>query len=230
MKQGFFVTGTDTGVGKTLVSAALVYHFAQQGFKSAGMKPIAAGCQVADGVLRSDDVAQLQQASNVDLPREIVNPYAFEPPLAPHIAAEMGGTRIELGLIHAAFKKASEAADILVVEGVGGFRVPLNDKEDTADLASLLGLPVILVVGMRLGCLNHALLTAEAVAARGLRLAGWVANGIEPDMAAQQENLQALQQRINAPCLAVVSFQEKPNFRAAESMLIAAEMRNLVCA
>lgn len=230
MKQGYFVTGTDTGVGKTLVSAALVHHFAQQGFKSAGMKPVAAGCQMAGGVLLSDDVLQLQQASNVDLPRETVNPYAFEPPLAPHIAAQMAGVHIELGLLHAAFKKAAEAVDVLVVEGVGGFRVPLNDQEDTADLATLLRLPVILVVGMRLGCLSHALLTAEAVAARGLRLAGWVANGIDPEMAVQQENLQALQHRISAPCLAVISFREKPDFRDAASILDAAEMRNLVCA
>lgn len=230
MRHGFFVTGTDTGVGKTLVSAALVHHFAQQGLKSAGMKPVAAGCRIENGVLRCDDVVQLQQASNVELPPENINPYAFEPPLAPHVAADMAGTHIEMDFIHAAFKKAAAAVDILVVEGVGGFRVPLNDTEDTADLARVLGLPVILVVGLRLGCLNHALLTAEAVAARGLRLAAWVANGIDPGMAAQQENLQALQQRIAAPCLGVVSFQQRPGFRATEAMLAAAEMRNLVCA
>lgn len=229
MKQGFFVTGTDTGVGKTLVSAALVHHFARQGFKSAGMKPVAAGCSVENGSLRSEDVAQLQAASNVALPLATVSPYAFAPPLAPHIAADMAGVRIDMEVIHAAFKEVAEAVDILVVEGVGGFRVPLNDREDTADLACRLGLPVILVVGLRLGCLNHALLTMEAVAARRLRLAGWIANGIDPDMAAQKANLQTLQERISAPCLAMIPYQRTPDFRATAALLSAADMENLVC-
>lgn len=230
MKHGFFVTGTDTGVGKTLISSALVYGCAQLGFKSAGMKPVAAGCRMENGVLRCDDVAQLQAASNVELPLETVNPYAFEPPLAPHIAADMAGTRIEMDFIHGAFKKAAEAVDILVVEGVGGFRVPLNEAEDTADLAKLLGLPVILVVGMRLGCLNHALLTAAAIAERGLVLAGWVANCLDPDMAARQENLDALQKRLAVPCLGVVPFLEKPDFYNTELLFLGMKTKELVCA
>ena len=192
MKHGFFITGTDTGVGKTLVSAALVRTFAQQGWRSAGLKPVAAGCEMQAGQLLSDDVAQLRDASNDALPLEVVNPYAFEPPLAPHIAAEMAGTHINMQIILQSFKKAAEAADILIVEGVGGFHVPLSADKDTADLAQILDLPVILVVGLRLGCLSHALLTVEAIAARGLRLCGWVANSIDPHMVARQENLQAL--------------------------------------
>ena len=230
MKHGFFVTGTDTGVGKTLISSAVVYHFAQRGLQSAGMKPVAAGCEFSSDGLMSEDVLQLRMASNVELPLKVVNPYAFEPPLAPHIAAEMAGVRIELNLIQDAFKEAAEAVDILVVEGVGGFRVPLNEAEDTSDLARRLELPVILVVGMRLGCINHALLTMESIAARGLKLAGWVANHIDPEMAAKRENMESLQKLITAPCLGVVSFQQDPDYRMTASMLNAAELDDLVCA
>lgn len=230
MKHGFFVTGTDTGVGKTLISSALIYHFAQRGLRSVGMKPVAAGCEPSSGDMISEDVLQLRMASNVELPLKVVNPYAFEPPLAPHIAAEMAGMRIELDFIQDAFKKAAQAVDILIVEGVGGFRVPLNEAEDTADLARELGLPVMLVVGMRLGCLNHALLTVESIAARGLKLVGWVANDIDSGMIAKKENLESLQKLITAPCLGVVSFQQYPDFRVTASMLNTAELDDLVCA
>jgi dethiobiotin synthetase len=229
MKHGFFVTGTDTGVGKTLISSALVHHFALGGYRSVGLKPVAAGCEWKNGRLLSDDVAQLRAASNVALPLEIINPYAFEPPLAPHIAADMAGQRIEMQPILEAFCQAAAAADIVVVEGVGGFRVPLNDSEDTADLAARLALPVILVVGMRLGCLSHALLTAECIFARGLKLAGWIANTIDPQMSAFQENLQSLEKRIPAPCLGVVSYEEQPDFSRAESMLRREGIGNIVC-
>lgn len=219
MKRGYFVTGTDTGVGKTLIASALVHRYAQAGLRAAGMKPVAAGRELIDGRAVYGDVEQLRSAGNVALPPEVANPYAFEPPLAPHIAADRAGVRIELDHIHAAFKQAAEAVDILVVEGIGGFRVPLNEREDTADLALRLGLPVVLVVGMRLGCLNHALLTAESIAARGLNLAGWVANGIDPAMDAWEENLHALQKRLTAPCLGVVSFRENPDFRTVAAVL-----------
>lgn len=230
MKHGFFVTGTDTGVGKTLVSSALVHHFAQSGWRAAGMKPVAAGCERMGADLLSEDVVSLRAASNVDLAPEVINPYAFEPPLAPHIAAAAEGVRIELNIVHDAFKKAADAVDILVVEGVGGFRVPLNDQEDTADLASRLGLPVILVVGMRLGCLSHALLTVESIAAHGLKLAGWVANCIDPAMAAQKENLSTLLERIPAPCLGIVPYQSRADCKTTATALYAAELLNLVCA
>jgi dethiobiotin synthetase len=219
MKAGFFVTGTDTGVGKTLISSALVYAFAQRGFNVAGMKPVAAGCRRAGGRLLSEDVEQLRAASNVLLEAEILNPYAFEPPLAPRIAASRVSDAINLEHIRNAFESAAARVDVMVVEGVGGFRVPLNETEDTADLAVLLDLPVILVVGMRLGCQNHALLTAEAIAARSLRLAGWVANCIDAEMAALEDNLAALQHGLHAPCLGVVPFSASPDFRVVANMI-----------
>lgn len=219
VKHGYFVTGTDTGIGKTLVSTALVHGFVQRGYAVAGMKPVAAGCINEAGSLISDDVKSLQEASNVGLSAAIANPYAFEPPLAPHIAADLVGRAIELEIIEAAFLEARSQVDVLVVEGVGGFRVPLNSTQDTGDLAVMLGLPVILVVGMRLGCLSHALLSVEAIAARQLTLAGWVANCIDPDMAALEENLTTLDRLINAPRLGTLTFQPHPDYRSASDCL-----------
>lgn len=209
--MSFFVTGTDTGVGKTLVSCALLRTFAAQGLKVAGFKPIAAGID-ADGM--NDDAKALLAAGNVPLSYAQVNPVCLAQPIAPHIAADLAGTRIELGPILAAYRMLAAMADHVVVEGAGGFRVPLNDRQDSADLARELGLGVILVVGMRLGCLNHALLTAEAVAARGLTLAGWVANVRDEAMPMREENIAALRQRIAAPLLGVVPFLSVPDATA----------------
>lgn len=219
MNCGVFVTGTDTGVGKTLVSAALVHGCTTLGLRAAGLKPVAAGCRREQGRLVSEDAELLQAAANVQLAPQLVNPYAFEPPLAPHIAAQQAGTDIDLAVIRQAVAQARSEVDLLVVEGVGGFRVPLNQQEDTADLSRLLGLPVVLVVGLRLGCLNHALLTAEAIAARGLCLAGWVGNRIGPHMAAATENVQALHDLLPAPCLGLVPYLAMPDYRVvAESL------------
>lgn len=212
MKFGLFVAGTDTGVGKTLIASALIHGFVQQGYATAGMKPVAAGCVHQSGALMSEDVEQLCAAANVALPRQVVNPYAFEPPLAPHIAARQAGQEIVLETVHAAFRQAQSVVDVLVVEGVGGFRVPLNATQDTADLAVMLGLPVLLVVGMRLGCLNHALLTVDAILARRLPLAGWVANAVDPAMAALEQNIEALEARIPAPCVGRVGFRACPDY------------------
>jgi dethiobiotin synthetase len=209
--MSFFVTGTDTGVGKTLVSCALLHTFAAQGLKVAGFKPIAAGND-ADGM--NDDAKALLAASNVPLSYAQVNPVCLAQPIAPHIAADLAGMRIELGPILAAYRTLAAMAHHVVVEGAGGFRVPLNDRQDSADLARELGLGVILVVGMRLGCLNHALLTAEAVAARGLTLAGWVANVRDNTMPMLEENVAALRQRIAAPLLGVVPFLSVPDAAA----------------
>jgi dethiobiotin synthetase len=206
MKQAFFVTGTDTGIGKTTVSCLLLRAYAAQGLKAVGMKPVASGCQRIGGVLVSEDVTNLQAAGNVDAPPSLINPYAFEPPLAPHIAAAQAGTDIRLAVIGDAFRQLQEYADVVVVEGVGGFRVPLNAHEDTADLAMMLGLPVVLVVGLRLGCINHALLSGDAIARAGLSLAGWVANQVDRDMAAMEANVEALEKRLSAPCLGSVPF------------------------
>jgi dethiobiotin synthetase len=213
MKQGFFITGTDTGVGKTFMSCALLHRFAQLGYRAVGMKPVAAGCREVDGAWLSEDVEQLRAAGNVDAPLQTVNPYAFEPPLAPHIAAAQVGVEIAFEPILQGFEVLQQQADIVVVEGVGGFRVPLNATQDTADLAVALGLPVILVVGMRLGCLSHALLTAEVIAARGLQLAGWIANQVDPDMPAFEKNLETLQQRLPAECLGIHRYQTAPDWR-----------------
>lgn len=204
MKKAYFVTGTDTGVGKTLVTGALLYAFARQGNRVVGMKPVAAGCEAAPHGLSCEDVEQLRAQSNVAAPPDLVNPYALAPPIAPHIAAEREGVEIDLDVIASSCAALRELADVVLVEGVGGFMVPLDAARDTADLAARLGLPVILVVGMRLGCINHALLTAQAIRLKGLRLAAWVANRIDPAMDAFDETLHALEARLAAPLLGVV--------------------------
>lgn len=196
--MNLFVTGTDTEIGKTLASCALLHAHAGKGRRVAGMKPVAAGVG-ADGV--NEDVAQLRAASTVDAPYDLVNPFLFREPLAPHIAAQREGATINMARIVAAYQALCALADVVIVEGVGGFRVPLGERWDSADLAARLGLPVVLVVGLRLGCLNHALLTAESVRAAGLRLAGWIANAIDPGMAAPGENVAALAERLSAPLL-----------------------------
>jgi dethiobiotin synthetase len=202
MSRGYFITGTGTGVGKTLVSCALLHAFAAQGNTVIGMKPVAAGCENGKWM----DVELLAAASNATAPREQVNPYALIPPIAPHIAASRAGIDIDLDLICQACLELEKIADVVIVEGVGGFLVPLNDHQDSADMAKALGLPVILVVGMQLGCLNHALLTAQAVRAAGLPLAGWVANQIDPQMTVFDENVSALKQRLGCPLLGVLPF------------------------
>jgi dethiobiotin synthetase len=201
--QGFFVTGTDTGVGKTLVSCALLHAYAAQGLRTVGMKPVAAGCDTAGD---NEDVTALMAAASIAAPAALVNPYRFAPPIAPHLAAAEAGVDITLTRIADAYSALATLADVVIVEGVGGFCVPLNARESTADLAVRLGLPVILVVGLRLGCLNHALLTAEAVCARGLTLAGWVANAIDPAMAQVEANVRALQDRLGARLVARLPF------------------------
>jgi len=196
-----FVTGTDTGVGKTLVSAALVRTLAAAGHRAAGMKPVAAGAHWQDGAWRNADVEALYAAGNSGAAREDLCPCLLRDALAPHIAALRDGVRIELAPLLDAYRRLRAQADVVVVEGVGGFCVPLGDDFGTADLARALALPVVLVVGLRLGCLNHAALTVEAIAARGLHLAAWVANAVDPDMAEVERNCHALQRLVPAPCM-----------------------------
>lgn len=211
MTKGFFITGTDTGIGKTFFSVQLIHALKAQGMNVAAMKPVASGAHygpgadgaiVQDGELHNDDALALIKACDRDLPYELVNPYVFEPPVAPHIAAAEVQTEISIKYIRQAYKTLASQSDVMVVEGVGGWQVPLSDTKTIADLARKLKLPVIMVVGMRLGCINHALLTAEAIQASGNVLLGWVANFIEPEMSRQAENLQTLQVRLSAPCLA----------------------------
>jgi len=215
MARGFFVTGTDTGVGKTVIASALLRALGRDGTPVVGMKPVAAGRQ-------SDcwpDVDALKSASTVRAPARLVNPYAFDPAIAPHIAAELAGVSIDIELIARALEELARCADVVVVEGIGGFLVPLNERQTGADLATRLGLPVLLVVGMRLGCLNHALLTRREIAACGLRCAGWVANCIVPGMPELDANLGALRARLACPLLGVVPFQGDPDPEAVAGML-----------
>ena len=216
---GLFVTGTDTGVGKTLASSAMLSLLAASGLRSVGMKPVAAGVELADGEWRNDDVERLHAAGNVDAPLALRCPYLLRAPMSPHLAAREEGVRIELPPLLSAFAALSERADAVVVEGVGGFCVPFGDDLDSADLAVALGLPVILVVGLRLGCLNHALLTAEAIRARGLVLAGWIASVIEPGMLAPEANLQTLRGRLGAPLLGIVPHLAEPSAASAAAHL-----------
>jgi dethiobiotin synthetase len=206
-----FVTGTDTEIGKTLVSAAILHKLVQQGQRACGMKPIAAGAEERDGELHNEDAAMLRAAGNVHLPQHITTPFMLREPCAPHIAARLEGVCIEPVPILAAYAEILGASDATVVEGVGGFCVPFSDDFDSADLAVQLNLPVVLVVGLRLGCINHALLTAEAVVARGLVLAGWVANQVDPDMRFADENIAALEQRMPAPLLGRVPRLDQPS-------------------
>jgi dethiobiotin synthetase len=203
-----FVTGTDTEIGKTLVSAALLRGFARAGLRAAGMKPVAAGAFQVSGVWHNEDADQLDAASAVLLPPEIRTPYLLKEAAAPHIAAAHERVTLDMARIASCHAQAMKLADIVVVEGVGGFRVPLTEVHDTADLAFALNLPMVLVVGMRLGCISHALLSAEAITARGLRLAGWVANRVDPSMAFVDENIAAIRDRLlrqyDAPLLGVV--------------------------
>ncbi|HTJ95924.1 MAG TPA: dethiobiotin synthase [Rhodocyclaceae bacterium] len=199
--SAWFICGTDTEIGKSLVTATLLHAFANKGLRVAGMKPVAAGAVWAGDHWHNDDVALLNSASNVSIRPDLVCPYLLQEAAAPHIAAGLEGITFDLGHIRESLAAIHAQTDITLVEGVGGFRVPLTTKEDTADLAVLLGLPVILVVGMRLGCISHALLTIEAIRVRGLKLAGWVANQIDPAMSHVAANIEALSARIPAPLL-----------------------------
>lgn len=208
---GCFVTGTDTGVGKTLVSAGLLHALAPHHRRVVGMKPVAAGVVPWGEDWASEDAIALRAASTVAVPAALDNPVLLPDPLSPHIAAARAGVQIDIAAIVHCYQALAALADAVVVEGAGGFHVPLSDTTTGADLAQALALPVVLVVGLRLGCLNHALLTAEAIRARGLTLAGWVANQVDPAMQAVEENKAYLGARLGAPLLADVPYQALPD-------------------
>jgi dethiobiotin synthetase len=214
-----FVTGTDTEIGKTLVSAAILHKLVRRGLRACGMKPVAAGAFERDGQLHNEDADLLAAAGNVHLPQHITTPYLLREPCAPHVAAALEGRTIEPVPILAAYAELLAASDATVVEGVGGFRVPFSDDFDSAELAVQLGLPVVLVVGVRLGCINHALLTAEAIVARGLVLAGWVANMVDPDMRFPDQSIAALAERLPAPLLGRVPRLAQPSAEAAAEFI-----------
>jgi len=200
--HGFFVTGTDTGIGKTRVTAGLLEAFARDRRKTVGMKPVASGAAATHEGLRNDDALALQAAASERRPYALVNPYCFAPAVAPHLAALEAGVEISLDVIREAYAGLCQGADTVLVEGVGGWQVPLGPALEVPDLARELDLPVILVVGMRLGCLNHALLTARAIAADGLSLAGWVANAVDPAFERPEANVATLEAELHAPLLA----------------------------
>lgn len=202
--HGFFITGTDTGVGKTYAACLLVESLKRQGLRVAVMKPVAAGTDT-DGM--NEDVRLLMAASNVEAPLELVNPYCFTLAIAPHIAAQQAGVAMRLDVIERAYAQLAAQADVVVVEGAGGFLVPFNDECGMDAIPARLGLPVVMVAGLRLGCLNHALLTAEAIRARGLTLAGWLANRVDPRMELADENLTSLRSILRSPCLGVIPWQ-----------------------
>ncbi len=206
MKRGFFITGTDTGIGKTLVSCALLQAFDHKGVSVGTMKPVAAGCEKGIDGWQNDDALQLMQHANIELNYSQVNPVALPPPIAPHLALEASGKVVTIKALAAHFEQIKNSADYFIVEGAGGWQVPLNENESMAKIPKAFGLDVILVVGIRLGCINHALLTAAAIEQSGQQLAGWVANIIDLEMLMIEKNIQALHNQIAAPLLGTLPF------------------------
>jgi dethiobiotin synthetase len=219
MNNAIFITGTDTGCGKTEITLGLMQTLQQRGETVLGMKPVASGAQQTEVGLRNEDALRIQAQCSGDLSYEQVNPYAYEPPIAPHLAAEACGQPIELERIQADCRRLAEKADRLIVEGVGGWLVPLAGDATLADLALRLQMPVILVVGLRLGCLNHALLTEAVMRQQGVSLLGWVANQVEPAMASLAGNLASLRERLSAPCLGLVPWLDEPSPEAVSQYL-----------
>lgn len=208
--RAVFITGTDTGVGKTVVAAAIIRALTASGLRVAGMKPVACGAERGPDGLRNADAVALANAANVAAPYETLNPYCFEPPIAPHIAAREAGVAIDIHRVRNHLHELAREADFVVIEGAGGWLVPISATQTLADLALALETPVILVVGLRLGALNHALLSAESIASRGARLAGWVASHIDPAFERSAENLATLEARLHGPPLASVPFLTHP--------------------
>jgi dethiobiotin synthetase len=218
-RRDFFVTGTDTGVGKTLVTAALLRRLRESGVRAVGMKPVAAGAVVGPEGPANADALLLQAESSVRHPYALVNPWLFEAAIAPHIAAAETGVVIDTHRIVKACEALRASADVVLAEGAGGFLVPLDAERSFAELPGLLGMEVLLVVGLRLGCLNHALLTVEAIAARGYRLAGWIGNSIDPAFARSTANIATLAAMIPAPCLGIVPWLANPGVAEAAAAL-----------
>jgi len=204
MTRGVFIAGTDTGIGKTHVGCALLYALRGAGVRSVGMKPVASGCERTPDGLRNEDALALIAASDPQPDYALCNPYAFEPAIAPHLAAADAKVRIEPAKIEAAYTQLASRAECVVVEGVGGWMVPLSDSLDAGAIPHALNLPVILVVGLRLGCINHARLSARAIQADGCELLGWIGNTIDPAMERRNDNIETLRRVLPAPCLGVL--------------------------
>lgn len=204
--RGYFITGTDTSVGKTRCAVALCHAMAARGLRVAAMKPIASGCMQSVQGLRNDDAQALLAAMNVRADYSDVNPYAFEPAIAPHIAAAQCATAVDYSVLDRSFERLRLQSDVVIVEGAGGWLTPLDQGRSFADIAQRWQLDIIMVVGLRLGCLNHALLTRDGIEAKGLRLIGWVCNRIDPELPFAEQNLETLRERLAAPCLADLPF------------------------
>ena len=221
MSKHYFVTGTDTEIGKTTIAAGLLHAARLRGLTTAGVKPVAAGCERTPDGLRNEDALALQAECNPELAYELINPVTLEAAIAPHIAAREENVPLTAQALAGACRQVFDRqADLTLVEGAGGWCVPLNDDELLSEVAIALKLPVVLVVGMRLGCINHALLSCRAIATDGLHLAGWVANHVDPDMSRQAENLATLKALIKAPCLGVV-----PRLETADAAAVAAHLQ-----
>ncbi|WP_455197981.1 dethiobiotin synthase [Kaarinaea lacus] len=206
MATGIFITGTDTGIGKTTIALGLMAALQKRGLKVAVMKPVSAGCVLTDEGLRNEDALLLMKQASVELPYEVVNPFAFEPPIAPHIAASEAGIHIDIEQIKENYSQIEKNSDVVIIEGAGGWLVPINESETMADVAIKLSANIVTVVGIRLGCLNHALLTSRSIVTSGLKHCGWIANHINDSTERASENVKALRQRINAPLLGEVRF------------------------
>jgi dethiobiotin synthetase len=213
--KGVFITGTDTGIGKTVYARHLLETLQRKGVQAVGMKPVASGAEQVDGDWRNLDALILHRSAPQSIPYQLCNPYCFEPAIAPHLAAQQAETPIELGVIRQAYDQLARLADFIVVEGVGGWQVPLSDSNTVADLVRVLGLPVILVVGIRLGCINHALLSAASIMQQPGCLLGWVANVVERDMPCAAQTIAAIEDRLAAPLLDVIEFTNQPLSDAA---------------
>ena len=210
---GFFVTGTDTEIGKTYCTCLLIRHLADKGKRVGGLKPIASGCDETSEGLKNTDALAIQSAASVDLPYSLINRYRFKPAIAPHIAAQQTHTEISFKLIAQDMEEVATKTDIFLVEGAGGWRVPLSETSieqplDMAGLATQMQLPVILVVGIKLGCINHARLTLDSIRHFDVPVAGWIANHLQPDTQASRENVQTLKQILDAPMIAEIGCQQ----------------------
>jgi len=211
MAKGYFITGTDTGIGKTRTTLALLEYFKRQAKVVLGMKPVASGCMLVDGRLKNEDALLIQKHASNRIPYELINPYAFELPVSPHLAANKSGTVIDIQRIQLAYQKLEQQSEVVIVEGVGGWLVPLNQKQAVSDLASLLDLPVIVVVGIRLGCINQARLTFSELKRSGVQCLGWIASCVQQDMLMQEENIETLSYCLDIPLLAVLPYEKELN-------------------
>lgn len=221
MGKGLFITGTDTGIGKTTASVLLLRQLKHQGYRVAGMKPIASGCETTTEGLRNEDAVALMAQASIELPYDLVNPFSFEEPIAPHIAAHNAGREINIKTIVNNYKQIAAQVDIVIVEGVGGWAVPINEQQTTAQMAQALGLPAVLVAGIRLGCLNHTLLTARAIQSDGVQCAAWIANHLDEDTEYKTENIDYLQKTLPCPYLGAIRYPADINssYLGLESLL-----------